>query len=87
MVLKFHSEALNEHTKIDKFALVPKKFWGNFQLGENKLAISGRAGSFRVYDIFCECVGPSHTHRIIDLRSHWQKLGLSDGDKINIQGV
>lgn len=84
MKLKTHNKPINEYTEIDKFLLIPKKMWEDFELGETTLRLNGKTEKLRIYDIPCECVAPHHQHRIIDLRDVWNKLRLSANQEIEI---
>jgi len=83
--LKTHGEPINQYTDIDKYLLVPKKLWGDFELGESELKIDGQKIRTRVYDIFCECTMPKHNHRIVDLRDVWVKLNLKENQEVEIE--
>lgn len=83
--LRVHSKPFNEHTKIDKFLMIPKKLWGDFETGLIVVQINGKKIKTRVYDIYCECIGKQHTHRILDLREAWKELGLQDNLEVEIK--
>lgn len=82
--LKAQSKKFNEFTEINKFALIPKKWWDDFDLGNNTLIINGSKQRVRVYEVPCVCIGQRHTHRILDLRSVWDKMDLRDHEKIEV---
>ncbi len=84
MKLKTHTKEFNEYTQIDKFALVPKKMWGDIEVGSRQLSINGRNVTARIYDVPCDCSGVMHSHRLIDLRSIWNKLGLKPNEDIEV---
>lgn len=83
--LKTHTKPINEHTDIDRYLLVPKKNWGDFEIGDLELKINGINIKTRVYDVFCECVTPKHNHRIIDLRDMWSKLDLKENIEVEVE--
>lgn len=84
MKLKAHNKEFNEYTQIDKFALVPKKMWEEIETGNQSLSVNGKDTSVRVYDVPCDCTGVMHSHRLIDLRDIWDKLGLEANRDIEI---
>jgi len=84
MKLKTHNKPINEYTEIDKFLLIPKKLWEDFNIGEMTLKLDGKSICLRVYEIPCDCVAPHHQHRIIDLRDVWDELKLSANSEIEI---
>jgi len=83
--LKTHNRSINKYTEIDRYLLVPKKLWDDFETGEFKVKINGTWIKTRIYDIFCECVGPKHTHRVLDLRESWDRLGLKENQKVEVE--
>jgi len=83
--LKTHSKPLNEFTDIDKFLVVPKKIWNEIEPGTAKLRINGASVSVRIYNIPCECVGKMHSHRLIDLREIWDKIGLKENEEVTVE--
>jgi len=83
--LKAQNKKFNQFTQIDKFALIPKKWWEYFEIGENVLKINNTKTMVRVYEVPCTCTGNKHTHRILDLRSIWKKMNLSNHQKIEIE--
>lgn len=85
MKLTAHFNEKRKFSDIDKFILIPKKFWEYFSLGESKYKLNDKNLSLRVYDVPCDCSGEMHTHRLIDLRDIWDELGLKDGQEIEIQ--
>lgn len=84
MKLQAHHKKNDKFSQIDKFILIPKKNWDDFQLGESSYTINGKQINLRVYDCPCDCSGKMHSHRIIDLRDAWEDLALSDGANVNI---
>ena len=82
--LKAQNKRFNEFTEIDKFALIPKKQWSDFELGENTLILNGREQKVRAYEIPCTCIGQKHTHRILDLRPIWNKMNFQDHEIIEV---
>ena len=82
--LKAQDKKFNGFTEIDKFALIPKKKWDDFELGENTLVLNGSRHKVRVYEVPCTCIGQRHTHRILDLRSVWNKMDLRDHERIEV---
>lgn len=82
--LKVQSKKFNDFTEIDKFVLIPKKYWENFKDGINKITIGGVKVSARVYEIPCTCIGNNHTHKIFDLRPFWDRLDLEHEEEIEI---
>lgn len=82
--LRVHIKPFNEYTDIDKYLVVPKKLWEDFQPGESQLTLKGIKSKVRIYDIPCECVGSMHNHRLIDLREEFNKIGLKDNEEIEI---
>jgi len=84
LVLKAHDKKVGKLNEIDKSILVPKKNWGDFELGEGEYKINGKSTKLRVYDVLCDCDNQPHTHRILDLRSIWDDLGLKNGDELEI---
>jgi len=83
--LKTHIKPINEHTEIDRCLLIPKKLWDDFEAGDLNVKIDGKKITTRIYDVFCECVGPNHTHRILDLRETWDDLGLKENQVVEIE--
>lgn len=82
--LKAQNKKFNDFTEIDKFALIPKKWWGSFELGINNVTINGTEVSVRIYEVPCTCSKNRHTHLILDLRQNWEKLKLKDHDRIEV---
>ena len=82
--LKVHFGRLGSFSEIDRFILIPKKYWDDFIPGETKLKIKGEQVSVRIYDIPCDCSIKMHTHRIIDLRDIWEKLQIKNGDEVEV---
>ncbi len=87
MKLKVHNREFNEYTQIDKFALVPKKMWSEIEVGNQSFSINGKNTIVRIYDIPCDCTGAMHSHRLIDLRSVWDKLKLEPNQDIEISRI
>lgn len=83
--LKTHIKPINEHTEIDRYLLIPKKLWDDFETGELGVRINKKKIKTRIYDIFCECIGSKHTHRILDLREAWSDLGLKESQSVEIE--
>jgi len=85
MILKAYDKKFNEYSDIDKFILVPKKVWDDIAVGEQEISINQKKVKLRVYDVPCDCAGVAmHSHRIIDLRNIWDKLGLKDSQELEI---
>lgn len=84
MKLKFHKKPVNDYTEISDYLLIPKKLHAEFNEGDIELVINGRRVKTRIYDIFCDCQGEKHIHKIIDLRDHYQKIGLEDGEEAEV---
>lgn len=82
--LKVQNKKFNDSSEIDKFVLIPKKYWGNFEDGINKVKLDGVKINARIYEIPCTCVGSAHTHKILDLRPHWEKFNLEFKEEIEI---
>lgn len=83
--LKVHNKPLNESTSIDKYILVPKKLWEDFNCPELELRLNGKKTKLRTYEIPCQCVGKQHTHKIIDLREIWDEMKLSGSSIVEIE--
>jgi len=83
--LKAHNKTVGKLNKIDKLILVPKKYWEDFPAGESEYRLNHEKLKLRVYDIPCDCSGPNHTHRIVDLRDIWDELNLIDGSDLEIE--
>ena len=83
--LKAHNKSIGKLNKIDKLILVPKKFWADFPSGVSDYKLNGKNLTLRVYDVPCDCSGPDHTHRIVDLRDVWESLKLTDGTILEIE--
>lgn len=86
MKLTISSKIMGSFSEIDKFALIPKKLWGDFGLGEKELVINGQTVRVEIIEMLCDCAGPdkNHQHRIIDLRGVWNDLGLDDKKEISL---
>jgi hypothetical protein len=84
MKLKVHDKEFNQYTQIDRFAVIPKKMWDEFELGAQTLSINDNNVTVRVYDVPCDCSGSMHSHRLIDLRAIWKDLGLQSNQDIDI---
>lgn len=82
--LKVHTKPISPYTDIDKYILVPKKIWDEFQVGSIEILINGSKVQTRVYDVFCDCVGEKHSHRIIDLREQFDGLDLKENQEVII---
>lgn len=82
--LTVQQKKFNQYTDINKFALIPKKYWNLFTTGENNLIINSTNTKVIIYEIPCDCTGNKHHHMIIDLADIWNKLRLTNGDKICI---
>ena len=82
--LKAHSGRLGSFSEIDRFVLIPKKYWDDFLVGVTKFKIKGKKVSVRIYDIPCDCYPKKHTHRIIDLRNIWGDLQIKNGEELPI---
>lgn len=82
--LKVHTKPISPYTDIDKYILVPKKIWDEFQVGSIEILINGSKVKTRVYDVFCDCVGERHNHRIIDLRDQFDDLDLKENQEVTI---
>jgi len=83
--LKVHDKPFNEYADIDKFLVVPKKLWDDIKAGEITLKLNESRVKVRVYDIPCNCVGKMHQHRLVDLRSVFDKLGLKEADELTVE--
>lgn len=83
--LKVHNKPFNEYADIDKFLVVPKKIWNEVAPGTMKLKINGSKVSARIYDIPCKCVSKMHSHRLIDLREIWDKIGLKENEEVEVE--
>lgn len=86
MKLKIYAKEFNKYTQIDKFALIPKKMWNDVETGSQQVCINGQEVRVRIYDVPCDCNGKMHSHRLIDLRDVWDKLGLRSNKNIEISG-
>lgn len=86
MKLTISSKSLSSYSEIDKFALIPKKLWDDFGLGEKELSINGRNFKVEIIEMLCDCMGTNknHEHRIIDLREIWDELDLTGQKEISI---
>lgn len=86
MKITISSKTLSSYSEIDKFALIPKKQWADFELGEHELIINGKNEKVEIIEMLCDCVGPDkiHQHRIIDLRNVWDDLSLESKKEIEI---
>ncbi|OQA53221.1 MAG: hypothetical protein BWY43_00148 [candidate division WS2 bacterium ADurb.Bin280] len=82
--LKYHSHPINEFTEIDKYLMVPKKLHEDFPEGEIEIRLQNKKFSTRVYDIYCECTGSKHIHKVIDLRKFEGTNDFSEGEEIEI---
>jgi hypothetical protein len=82
--LKVQNKKFNDSTEIDKFVLIPKKYWENFEEGVNKITIDGTKTKVRIYSIPCVCIGSPHEHKIIDLRPLWARLNLENKEEVEI---
>jgi len=82
--LKVQNKKFNDFTEIDRFVLIPKKFWEDFIDGINKITINGTKVNARIYTVPCTCIGNTHTHKILDLRPFWNKFDLKHEDEIEI---
>ena len=85
MKLQIHDRPISEFTEIDKFILISKKFWEDFEAGEIRIKINGQKIKTWVYDVRCNCNPTKHTHRILDLRGVWKKLQLKAGEKVELE--
>jgi len=83
--LKVHTKPISKQTDIDKYLLVPKKLWSDFEAGEMSLKLNGTKVKTRIYEIPCNCVGEEHIHRIIDLRELWEKLDLKENSELEVE--
>ena len=84
MKLKVHDKAFNQFTEIDKFILLPKKAWDDLGIGEQEISLNQKRLKVRVYDVPCDCTGEMHSHRLVDLRSVWGKLGVTGGQDVEL---
>ncbi len=75
---------LNDFTNIDKFALIPKKWWDYFDAGDNFISLNNIKMQLQVFEVPCTCVGSKHTHRILDLRKIWDKFNFHNHQTIEI---
>lgn len=82
--LKAHFGSLGSFSEINRFILIPKKYWDDFLPGKTKLKIKGKEVLVRIYDIPCDCNPKRHTHRIIDLRDIWEKFQIKNGEELQI---
>ncbi|MCX6809489.1 MAG: hypothetical protein NTZ65_01935 [Candidatus Berkelbacteria bacterium] len=83
--IKVHNKIFGKYSEIDKFFLVPKKIWDDFEVGEKELKINNQKVRVRIYDVLCDCSSKMHNHRIADLRSVWEKLNLEEGNEITVE--
>ena len=83
--IKVHSKVFGKYSEIDKFFLVPKKYWDDFETGDKELKINNQKVILRIYDVLCDCSSKMHTHRVVDLRSVWEKLNLKEGNEIILE--
>lgn len=87
MKISISQKNISSYSEIDKFALIPKKLWSDFELGEKELMLDGRKLKVEILEMLCDCMGANktHQHRIIDLREFWDELSLDGKKEINVE--